>query len=159
MKLNNNSGFTLIEILVVVAVSGILIIAVVNIFSSSFEIFNIIEKENEVQQNFRFITDFVTENIKYTDEVTLKDNFQNSISSGYKMIGQSGTEMKINNNNNVRTILDIKDSTTIYFKNENGNPNTITLYFNDQSTKIILNNCENIIDDSSSKASAILFSK
>ena len=61
---NNNRGFTLVELLVVLAISGIILTSIMQIFTNSQVIYNVQEEVAEMQQNVRTAKMFLERDVR-----------------------------------------------------------------------------------------------
>jgi len=165
-KLNINWGFTLVEIIIVIAVAGILLLAVSNLFISSGNIFYTFEDRANLQRDIRFLNNYIKENISYSEKVKIVSDFQtasSSLNTGEAIIGLDGTKIKYKEAGfSERIIANLPSD--IGFKIEQTNDSddeviSIIVNVNEKNKSIILNNCKNgdIIGDTS--GSSIVFLK
>ncbi|MFW6017109.1 MAG: PilW family protein [bacterium] len=162
-KLEGEKGFTLVELLLVISIGGIIMIAATNLFASGINFFFDLDEKSEEQKNLRFLTNYITENVRYANSVELKNDFStasSNLTTGETVIGLDNSSFKYKEfGSSERTIVDIPESTNIYFS-KGGDTLTVTsliLHINGEEKKIILNNCENIIDNSTTSPSSIVF--
>ena len=168
--LKENKGLTLIELMLAIAISGTIIIALGSLFTSGFRFFNFIEQKTLTQQDFRFLGNYLSENLRFTHMLQIEDNFSDgkmNLDSGEKIIGQMNSKFRFKKyGSSERVILELPDSINIYFKKNIGKLTSIILYLEENNTikfkkHIILNNCkpEDIIDDSTmDKPNTLIFS-
>ena len=142
-----NKGFTLIELMIVIFVSGIILIALGGILVSSFNFFNNIEEEAKTQGDIRFLTEYLRNKLRYTKKVKLEDDFSaavNNLNPGEEVIGIENQKVRFKKDSSTsREIIEINKSVNIYFNKDNNIP-TLILVINGDSKEIILNNCDSI---------------
>ncbi|HMA59551.1 MAG TPA: prepilin-type N-terminal cleavage/methylation domain-containing protein [Halanaerobiales bacterium] len=95
-KSKNNKGFSLIELLVVIVIAGIVITSASSLFVSAFNYFTQNKEKAENQRELRFITNYISENIKFSNDVSIKSS-TSTPPSGYKGIGLDNNYVKIFN--------------------------------------------------------------
>ena len=163
-KLNfkKNKGFTLIELMIVVFVSGIILIALGSILVSSFNFFNNIEEKTKIQGDIRFFTEYLRSKLRYTKEVKLEDDFStavNNLNPGEEVIGIENQKVKFKSySSTLKEIIEINKSVNIHFNKDNNIP-TLILVINEDRKEIILNNCDSIKDNTNvTNPKAIKFS-
>ncbi len=162
-KFNGDRGFTLVELLLVISISGIIIIAATNLFASGINFFFDLDEKTEDQRNLRFLTNYITENVRYANSVEFKNDFStasSSLTAGEVVIGLDNSSFKYKEYGvSERTIVDIPESTDIYFSKAEDTlaVTSLILHINGEEKKIILNNCDNIIDNSLTSPDSIVF--
>ena len=90
----NKKGFTLIEILLVLTVSSTLILALGSFMILSFEIFQFGENYIKVQQDFRIISEYLTEELQNAKEIKIIDSVPLN-PDGYNYIFIESNSLKI----------------------------------------------------------------
>ncbi|MCF8037826.1 MAG: prepilin-type N-terminal cleavage/methylation domain-containing protein [Desulfohalobiaceae bacterium] len=95
-KLSNKkkSGFTLVELLVVTAISGIILAAIGKLFISSNEIYSSQEQRVRIQQDLRASTNFIS---KYIRMVGL-DPSGNATCAGFSAANETAVHLSIDYN-------------------------------------------------------------
>lgn len=100
LKNKKQKGFTLIEILVVIVIAGIVITSTSSLFVSAFNYFTQNRDKVENQKELRFITNYISENIKYSTDVHIVSSVPSPGSdygTDYKGIGLENNYVKIYN--------------------------------------------------------------
>ncbi|MFW6377536.1 MAG: prepilin-type N-terminal cleavage/methylation domain-containing protein [bacterium] len=160
IKLGNlyeNNGFTLLEILLVILITGILVTAVGNIFTFGFDIFLFLDEKAETQKNFRFLTNYINENVKYSSQIYIYDDFndaESDLASDQKLIALNNSEIVYQEyGNDKRNIIELPITTDIHFSSgKNTEFNYLVLNIEDaelnidEKNYIILNNINNYDD-------------
>lgn len=67
----NKSGFTLIEIIITMAIVGIFLAGVFSFFQYNLNIFNLGKDQSNVQSNIRAVSTTITEQVRYAAEVKI----------------------------------------------------------------------------------------
>ena len=67
----HRNGFTVIELLVALAVTGIMLIALFSFFSLGFQTFYSGRQRIDLQQNVRLAADFITREVRYANELEI----------------------------------------------------------------------------------------
>lgn len=114
-NLKKENGFTLIELLAVIVIAGIVITSFSSLFVSGFNYFDQNRDKVENQKELRFITNYITENIKFSEDVYIEDS-PPAPNSGYKGIGLDNNYVKIYNSDNTTRKLSNLTIETLTFK-------------------------------------------
>lgn len=164
-KLNVNWGFTLVEIIIVIAVAGILLLGVSNLFISGGNIFYTLEDKAALQSDIRFLNKYIETNISYTEKLKIVNGFQtasSSLNSGEAIIGLDSSKIKYKEvGSTERTLINLPEN--IGFTISQNNVTTdkvinIIVNINGKNKSIILNNCkeEDITGDTSGNSIVFL---
>lgn len=89
--LDNNKGFTLIEILVAIAILGVVSAAILGFLVNSFDFFNQASDKVEVQRDLRPVSKYITTQIRNSTDVSIYNsvadaNFSKEKSKTYNYI-------------------------------------------------------------------------
>lgn len=142
---NNENGFSLIEILVVIVVAGIILTAVFNIFSSGIRSFFFTDEKSATQREIRFVTSYIAENIRNSTRIKLVTDYNEALDSGEAIIGFDGAEFKYRDNSGTdRTVIeftkDPEPDVSFDLITDGGNPDFLRININGVTREIILNN-------------------
>lgn len=150
--MNNKKGFTLLEILIVIALAGLILTAAFNVFSSGFNSFFIVEDKANIQRNLRFLDNYVSRNIRNAENISIEDSFTSTtLSAGEKIIGIEDSILKYKEKGgSTRNLVDLSKAPNIKFKSEEstGLPGSLIILINgsEEFSEIILNNFETVND-------------
>lgn len=72
-KIKNNSGFTLIEVLIYIAVSSVMLVVVISFVRNILMIRNKITINSKVQQNARYVMARMVREIRYAEDLSVVD--------------------------------------------------------------------------------------
>ena len=121
--LKNKNGFTVVELLLVIAISGVIMMGLNLLFFSGYKSYNLGNNQAHIQRNIRLIETILNKQIKYADSIKIKNNKKPSDASNYKENIQlvSGNEGNYKLKYNGRTITEeiIKEMNIINFSNSN----------------------------------------
>jgi len=90
----NNSGFTLIELIVTVAITGLVFVLVLSFFSPRISLYNRASSEASINSELNLINTKIHSKLINASEIELLDSKPTTFTSGYKYY-------YINNNNQV----------------------------------------------------------
>jgi|GEM_PF-2710281 prepilin-type N-terminal cleavage/methylation domain-containing protein len=90
----NNSGFTLIELIVTVAITGLVFVLVLSFFSPRISLYNRASSEARINSELNLINTKIHSKLINASEIELLDSKPTTFTSGYKYY-------YINNNNQV----------------------------------------------------------
>lgn len=94
VKQKNNSGFTLIELIVTVAITGLVFVLVLSFFSPRMALYNRASSEASINSELNIINTKIHSKLINATEIELLDSQPTTFTSGYKYY-------YINNNNQV----------------------------------------------------------
>lgn len=121
--LRRKKGVTLIELIVALAILGIVIIGVSSFIMFSNKTFNISEKQSDAQFNVRFASESITKELRVADTIEILDNTPAEFESDKKYIYVEGNSIKLFMGGYKKIIL--KGSSnftpTLTFKKKSGN--------------------------------------
>jgi prepilin-type N-terminal cleavage/methylation domain-containing protein len=92
LDFKNNNGFTLIELIVTVAITGLVFVLVISFFGPRISLYNRASSEASIHSELNIINNKIHSKLINTTEVEILDNKPTTFSSGYKYY-------YINNNN------------------------------------------------------------
>ncbi len=138
--LNIENGFTLIEIITVVAILGIVVAAASNLFVSGYNLYIENKEKMEVQRELRFLTNYIDESIKYSENISLTGTTP-TVGSGEAAIGIKNSHVVIiNSSGEERNLSSIAIDRLVF----SGSNNTLNLILEKDNymieTDILLNN-------------------
>jgi len=125
--MNNNKGFTLVEVMVVLTILVLVIAALSTLFESSMHSWSRVNNQTELQQNLRLSLNFITEDIKNSKGI-LEDSNENKII--LKMSEDNTLEygLKIDNQGAEHTYH--LSGQALYIKENGGNMEPVTSFIN-----------------------------
>ncbi|TDP96963.1 prepilin-type N-terminal cleavage/methylation domain-containing protein [Halanaerobium saccharolyticum] len=159
--LKNKDGFTLIELMIVIVIAGIIIIIASNLFISGYNFFSKNEEKQEIQNELRFITNYIDESIKYSNSVSVGSSVP-ILDSNETAIGYDANDslIKIYNSDGTNRNLSniIIDQFTIEIVDENAVKTTVNKTNEYKiETNILLNNASFDSADVNNTGSVIVF--
>jgi prepilin-type N-terminal cleavage/methylation domain-containing protein len=92
--MNNKKGFTLIELIVILALASIVMLAVMSFFIANYRSYNMLNTESELQYQSQNIINFMTDKILETKEFEGKD-----ADDEYSFINDDGTKLTFKKEN------------------------------------------------------------
>ena len=136
------AGITIIEIIVVIAITGILITAIYSLLFSGFKSFNMGAKQQNVQQNFRLIEEVLKNKLRNALCIAIDDN--DNCSGSNKLIFNKGENGLYHLKQDTRKISDDIISSITIFKKDNTIKFEINFSKQEETftMKILLNNYE-----------------
>lgn len=142
----SRNGFTLIEIILTLAIMGIIMVSISNLFISGYNFYKQNEDKAEVQREIRFITNYIDENTKFTENIEVVNSVDiTNLDANEIALGEEENYFVVKTYNgsiNTRNLSNIKISSFQFTRNLNELNYTIS-DFNDVftlNTKTILNN-------------------
>ena len=84
--MNNRKGFTLMEVIITIAILGIVLSALYNILFFQIKTFNLSDKKSVAQTDVRYISDFISNELRYATEVEILPTMPAIPNSNYKYI-------------------------------------------------------------------------
>ena len=104
----NNSGFTLIELIVTVAITGLVFVLVLSFFSPRISLYNRASSEASINSELNIINTKIHSKLINASEIELLDSQPTTFTSGYKyyyinnnnqvvFVNNSGTQNVLNN--------------------------------------------------------------
>lgn len=147
INFKNNEGFSLIELLLVILIAGIVFTAASDLFLSGLTLYTKNQEKIEIQRELRFITNYIDENLKYSEKVIIDGIDENTtVNNDQVLIGLPNNDSYITikeNGYSVRNISNTKIDALRFTKKDN---DIITLYVQkdnyDLETNILLNNAK-----------------
>ncbi|CCU79375.1 hypothetical protein HSACCH_01283 [Halanaerobium saccharolyticum subsp. saccharolyticum DSM 6643] len=142
-KINDKDGFSLVEIIIIIALGGIILTAVFSSFSSGIRNFYFTEEKSATQREIRFLTSYIAENIRNSTRIELVSDYNEALDSGEAIIGFDGAEFKYRDNSGTdRTVIEFTKTQTVSFElnTENNSPDSLIINIGDVPREIILNN-------------------
>jgi len=159
--LNKREGFTLIEILAVIALSGLIMTVALNVFSSGINSFFNAEEKADFQRNLRFLENYISRSIRNAEDIRIADSFISptpSLSTGEKIIGIENSFLKYREKGGAtKELIDLSKASGIEFiTNSSDEPYSLIIEINGQKfSEIILNNSKFLVDNK--RGSVIIF--
>ena len=84
VDLKNNKGFTLVEFLVTIAITGLVIVLLMSFFSPRMSLYNRASSEASINTELNIINNKIHSELKNATEIYLLDSQPTSFSNGYK---------------------------------------------------------------------------
>lgn len=150
----DENGFTIVELLVVIVVMGIVVISASDLFVSGFNLYSLNKDRAEIQRELRFITNYINENSKFTNNIKIVDSVTSTnLDSNKIALGEENGYFVIktfNGSINTRNLSNIEISPVQFERNSEILTYTVSAINIDTNlgTKSILNNITN--EDSTS---------
>lgn len=141
--INDKDGFTLVELMLVIAIGGLILTAVFNVFSSGIRSFLFTDEKSATQREIRFVTSYIAENIRNSTRIALVSDYNTILDSGEAIIGFIGEEFKYRDFGGTnRTVIEFTKTPTVSFElnTENDSPDSLIINIGDVPREIILNN-------------------
>lgn len=143
----NNDGFSLVEIILVIAIAGLILTAAFNLFGSGFKGFFFTEEKAASQKEIRFLTSYVAKNVRNSTTIKITDTYSTP-NAGETIIGvNDNSQLKYNDGSSDKTVIEFTESTTVSFSADTtGEPFSLIIDVNDgeEIKEIILNNCSSV---------------
>ena len=138
----NNKGFSLIELLLVIAIMGLIVTAASYLFVSGYNFYNQNKEKTKIQSEVRFITQYIDERVKFTENITLQTSAPTSISANEVGMGVENNIFYVYESTGKRQLSDVNiQSINFNYNNDNLSYSIITEDGDFQvDTKVILNN-------------------
>lgn len=140
--LNDKDGFSLIEVIIVIAIGALILTATFNVFSSSIKSFFFTDEKSATQREIRFLTSYVAENIRNSSVIKFTADYNTTLETGEAIIGYENTELRYREAGSTgRTVLKFTQEPSILFSIDlSGVLNSIIIQVDDKQKEIILNN-------------------
>ncbi len=156
-KKKNNDGFSLVEIILVIAIAGLILSAAFNVFGSGIKSFFFTEEKAASQRETRFLTSYVTENVRNSSSIDFKDSYTTP-PSGKAILGVVNSQLKYND----RIIIEFTETTSVSFSavtaEETDYLDSLIINIDGKEKEIILNNTnKNTLTGTTTGSSYIVF--
>lgn len=165
--LSNNRGITLIELIISIAIMGVIVLAIMSLFGFGNKSFIYSNKRSDLQNQVQLVSNIITEEIRNATEISLNDTSPPFSDNTYNYITISGQKIILVNNgiSTEKTEAIITEYNPMFTLTELSNRNNIVSFTikgtidgqdYEVTTKVALNNIRN---ESSSAGKTIMYKK
>lgn len=120
--LKNKNGFTVVELLLVIVISGIIMMGLNLLFFSGYKSYNLGNNQAHIQRNIRLIETILNKQIKYANSIKIKNEKKPPNASDYdniQLVSGNNGNYKLEYNGRTITEEIIKEMDIKNFSNSN----------------------------------------